>query len=296
MALRNRKQRVLRPQHDACMYFENIVFCGGGNRCFWQAGFWSALAPTLHRQPTGVVAVSAGAAMACALFSSTFAGGFEAHKRAVSGNPSNLNVGNLLKAKPLFPHGTMYRDAILASIDDGALSRLHAGPEINIVVSRPPPWARGRLALLLGAVSLGMDAWQGDNPDAPAARRMGFRPVYVPVRECKTPDALADLILASSCVPPLIPLALRSGMPALDGGLVANVPTDLSRKQGGRTLVLLTRRFARLPTVPGHTFVQPSAPISVGTWDYTNHRTLQAAFDLGQSDGVAYAGAEPVSA
>ena len=275
------------------MHFEQVIFCGGGNRCFWQAGFWSALAPALHRPPSGVVAVSAGAAMACALFAGTFPGGFEAHKRAVSGNPHNLHVRNLLKkAKPLFPHGAMYRAAILASIDAAALSRLHAGPELRIVVAHPPPWAGGRLAVLLGAVSLSVDAWNSDALDAPAARRLGFKPVYVPVRECSTPDELADLILASSCVPPLTPRAQRSGIAVLDGGLVANVPTDLSRRQGGRTLVLLSRRFGKLPAMADHTFVQPSAPIPAGTWDYTNDARLQAAFELGCKDGTAYANAQ----
>ena len=166
------------------MHFDNLVFCGGGNRCFWQAGFWSALAPALHGQPSGVVAVSAGAAM--------------------------------------------YRDTILAT------------------------------------------------------------PLYVPVQECRTPQDLADLIMASSCVPPLTPRAQRSGLEVLDGGLVANVPLDPSRRQGGRTLVLLSRRLHRLPLVPGHAFVQPSATIAAGTWDYTNDVNLQATFDLGRRDGLAY--------
>jgi len=49
------------------MHFENLVFCGGGKRGFWQAGFWSALAPILYRQPSGVVAVSAGACLCSTL-------------------------------------------------------------------------------------------------------------------------------------------------------------------------------------------------------------------------------------
>ena len=77
----------------------------------------------------------------------------------------------------------------------------------------------------------------------------------------------------------------------LDGGLVANVPMDTSRRQGGQTLVMLTRRFNRLPAVPEHVFVQPSAPIAVSTWDYTNEALLQAAFDLGCRDGKAFANA-----
>ena len=49
------------------MHFDHITFTGGGNRCFWQAGFWSALSPALKHPPGAVAAVSAGAAMACVL-------------------------------------------------------------------------------------------------------------------------------------------------------------------------------------------------------------------------------------
>jgi predicted acylesterase/phospholipase RssA len=140
----------------------------------------------------------------------------------------------------------------------------------------------------LGAVSLGVDTLHGDELDAPVARRLGFKPLYVPVQECRTPEELADLIMASSCVPPLTPRAQRSGLHVLDGGLVANVPIDPSRRKGGRTLVLLSRRLNRLPLVPGHTFVQPSATIAAGTWDYTNDANLQATFDLGRRDGLSY--------
>jgi len=183
------------------MHFENLVFCGGGNRCFWQAGFWSALAPSLQRQPSQVIAVSAGAAMACALLAGTFEGGFDAHKRVVKTNTRNLHVRNLLNGTPVFPHGAMYRAAILASIDAAALSRLHEGPELHIVLSHPPSWAGARMAVLLAALSLGVDAWNRGDVNAAAARRVGFRSVHVPVRECNTPEELADLIVASSCVP-----------------------------------------------------------------------------------------------
>lgn len=173
--------------------------------------------------------------------------------------------------------------------DRPALSRLHQGPEINILASRPPPWASAPLVMLLGAISFGIDACSSPSLESRAARRIGFKPLYVSVRECQTPEALADLIIASSCVPPLTPQARRDGVPLLDGGLISNVPTELSGN--GQTLVLLTRPFAQLPAVDGYTYVQPSRPIPVGAWDYTNDAALQATFDLGQQDGAAFCSA-----
>ena len=107
------------------VHFDSAVFAGGGNRCFWQAGFWSVAAAALDLRPSVVAAVSAGSAVACALFASTFDHGFEKHLRAVASNRRNMYLRNLLRTQPVFPHGAMYRDAILTSIDRDALLRLH---------------------------------------------------------------------------------------------------------------------------------------------------------------------------
>jgi predicted acylesterase/phospholipase RssA len=270
------------------LHFENVVFSGGGNRCFWQAGFWSVAAAALKLRPSGVAAVSAGSAVACALFSGTFDRGFVGYKQAVAANARNIYLRNLLREKPVFPHGHMYREAILGSIDASALSRLHRGPEIRVLISCPPQWASQRMAMLLGALAFGLDAWDGDAVHSSAGRRVGFKPLYVSVRECATPEALADLIIASSCVPPLTPQARRNGRALFDGGLVSNVPTDGVGKRKGETLVLLTRTFTKLPSIVGHTYVQPSQPIPVGAWDYTNDAAVQSTFDLGRRDGEMF--------
>lgn len=268
--------------------FQNVVFAGGGNRCFWQAGFWSIAASTLHLDPVEVSAVSAGSAIACALFSGTFTRGFAGYKQAIAGNDRNLYLRNVLREQPVFPHGNMYRNAILGSIDKRALQRLHQGPDIRILISRPPPWASPRMAILLGMVAVGIEACNKNSVHFSMGSRIGFKPLYLSVRECKTPEALADLIVASSCVPPLTPQARRDGIALLDGGLVSNVPTDGLGVDQGNTLVLLTRQFSKLPTIPGRTYVQPSQPIPVGAWDYTNHAAVQSTFDLGCRDGEKF--------
>ena len=40
--------------------FDAVAFAGGGNRCYWQGGFWEAAAPLLGLKPGMVVGVSAG--------------------------------------------------------------------------------------------------------------------------------------------------------------------------------------------------------------------------------------------
>lgn len=269
-------------------HFDNVVFAGGGNRCFWQAGFWSVAATALKLTPGRVAAVSAGSAIACALFSGTFNKGFRSYKKALAANGSNIHLRNLLRDQPIFPHGNMYRQAILGSINERALSRLHRGPEISILIACPPSWASPGVALLLGMVANGIEGWAKASVHSSAGYRVGFKPLFISVRECVTPDSLADLIIASSCIPPLTPLARRNGVALLDGGLVSNVPMEGLADGHGETLVLLTRQFKQLPSIPGRTYVQPSQPIPVAAWDYTNDAAVQSTFDLGRRDGERF--------
>lgn len=269
-------------------HFENLVFAGGGNRCLWQAGFWSVISHTLDLRPSRVAAVSAGSAIACAIFSGAFDDGFAKFKRAIANNDRNLHLRNLLHRRPIFPHGNIYREAILGFISELNIARLHSGPDIQVLVSRHPKWASPRLALFLGVLATGAEAFHGEQVHSSMGRRIGFRPEFISVRECQTPEALADLIMASSCAPPFTPQARREGLPLLDGALIDNVPTDGVSEAEGETLIMLTRQFRKLPVIPGRTYVQPSQPIPAAALDYTNHHALQATFDLGRSDGERF--------
>ena len=39
--------------------FQQVVFAGGGHRCWWQAGFWDVVAPRIALRPRVVAGVSA---------------------------------------------------------------------------------------------------------------------------------------------------------------------------------------------------------------------------------------------
>ena len=162
----------------------------------------------------------------------------------------------------MFPHGSPYRNATLGSSDGQALTRLHAGPEIHIFVFYPPHWASDRMALLLGLVAVALDAFNDAVIHTTMARRLGFRPLYLSVRACATPTDLADLIIGSSCLPPLTPQARRDGIPIFDGGLVNNVPTEGVAPDQGQTLVLLTRQFTTAPALErkDHQLTTPATP------------------------------------
>ena len=267
--------------------FASVVFAGGGTRCFWQVGFWTAAVPRLGLAPRRVAAVSAGAAMACVLLAGRAREGLEYFKAATGVNRRNVYPLNALRGRPVFPHAAMYRHALVTLLDEQALARLRAGPQIRIAITRAPRWLGPRAAFAAAGL-----AELVENAIAPAvhprlARRLGFAREYAAANECATADALADLILASSCTPPFTPLMTHAGRPALDGGIADNVPVDAVAGEAP-TLVLLTRRYDRLPSEPSRVYLQPAATIPIAPWDYTDPRGVQAAYDLGRHDGERF--------
>lgn len=269
--------------------YESVVFAGGGNRCVWQAGFYRTVAEAFDLAPARAAAASAGAAVAAVLFAGRFDAALAHFKRATAANPRNVHLANLFNGAPIFPHAAMYRGALLEVIDDRALARLHTGPDLRVPVTRAPRWLGARTGFVVAGLADALEHTLGPPVHPRFAPWLGFRADYMTTRGCHTPEALADLVLASSCTPPFTPRLLYAGMPALDGGIADNVPVAALGDAPGPTLVLLTRRYRRLPTHASRVYAQPSADVPVSSWDYTNPAGLQAGYDLGRRDGEAFA-------
>jgi hypothetical protein len=272
--------------------FDAMSFPGGGNRCYWQGGFFEALAERFDLAPTLAVGVSAGA---FAGIYSLLGLGRHVRERVFAGcgpHLKNVDLAGWRRGGALYPVGTMYRDLIADALDAAALARLNARVDFRIALSRLP---RG-LPPLIGA-ALGIGSYQVEKrlfgPVHPRfGRRLGFRAEFVAVRDLRTPGNLADVLIASSGVPPFMPVTRIGGVPAFDGGLVDNVPVaplEPVEAAGARTLVLLTRRYRRLPNVPGRIYVQPSEPMRIRQFDITNPDGIRAAYELGLHDGTAFA-------
>jgi predicted acylesterase/phospholipase RssA len=270
--------------------FDAAVFAGGGCRCFWQLGFWSSAVSRLGLAPERVGAVSAGAAMACAALTGVFEEIVEDFAARTAANAGNFLPANWLRGQPAFPHERIYRDTILAMTDESRLARLRTGPDLRVLLGRPPRCA-GRLGTIaLGLLGSRLEGWLGGGVHAVWGRRFGFEAELVSARACETAEDLAALLLHTSCTPPALPLYLRDGRPVLDGGIVDGVPVE-AVEPARSTLVLLTRQYplSALPRVPGRSYVQPSAPIPIETWDYASPDRVRETFALGVRDGRAFA-------
>lgn len=269
--------------------FDAVVFAGGGCRCFWQSGFWSVVADELDIAPRTVSAVSAGAAFACAALLGATDRVIEDFKRRTALNPRNAYPRNALRGDRVFPHEAMYRGAIFESLQDVDLERLRDGPDLRILLARPPRWAGDRVGFLVGGVAYALDRYEL-RVHARWGARFGFEAEVVSASDCEDVGALTDLILHSSATPPLLPLYRRGGRLVFDGGLIDNAPVRWVGESHS-TLVLLTRDYPAqiVPVGPGRTYVTPSQPIRIVKWDYTSPDLIQDTFDLGRRDGEAFA-------
>jgi pimeloyl-ACP methyl ester carboxylesterase len=272
--------------------FDAIAFAGGGNRCYWQGGFWEAAAPLLGLKPDLIVGVSAGAWSACY---SLLGLGQRVNAMVVEGcshGRRNFEWRAWRSEGSPWPVAFMYRSLIETIIDDAALERLRHGPEILIGLARKPR----RLPLAL-AVPLGIATYQIEkkwrSPVHPrGGRALGFSPEFLRVQDLSSPAELSAALMASASVPPFMPIGRVGGMAALDGGLVDNVPIEPLlpvEAQGGRTLVILSRLYRAVPQVKGRTYIQPSGTVLVGQFDITNPTGIRKAYEMGLKDGEAFA-------
>jgi predicted acylesterase/phospholipase RssA len=274
--------------------FDAVVFAGGGNRCYWQGGFYETTAPRLGLTPKLVVGASAGA------FAATYSllgVGPEARRLVFDGcgpHLKNFDIASWRRGEPLCPVGPLYRELLNQTIDDVALRQLNAITDLRIAVTRLP---RG-LPPLAGAI-IGIGAYQLEkhllHPVHPRfGRALGFRPEFISARSLADASEMRDVLMASSGVPPFMPVTRVKGVPAFDGGLVDNVPVEPLAEiesAGGKTLVLLTRLYKDVPSVPGRIYTHPSRKIELSQFDIRNPAGIRAAYELGVRDGDAFAAA-----
>ena len=280
--------------------FEQVVFSGGGNRCWWQAGFWDVAKPALALAPRTIGSVSAGAATACMLYANDSATTMAYYREALKDNRRNAYWGNLFRrandpASPqgarVFPHAAIYRRALTEILGGDRFVRLQrTAPEIRILFARLPRGLGPHAALLVGVVAYNLDKHWKKSLHPTIGRRIGFRAEITRLSDCATIDDLVSLIIASSCTPPFTPIEHRGGRPTLDGGMVDNVPID-AVERGLSTLVLLTRRYpgrAEIFTHQGRLYVQPSTKVQVSAWDYTDPDGMAATYDQGRRDAERF--------
>ncbi len=270
------------------MNYDNIVFAGGGNRCFWQAGFYETLSRELDLKIKNVASVSAGSAISCAIFSGCVEQTLE-HTMEVQGrNPKNRYWGNLFTKEAVHPHAKLYREIIHKSIDSKGLERIKKGPKNNILVAHIPSWLGPRSSVAVGLLAYQIEKKIKQPVHPMLGRQLGFKSEFIQAQEANTVDELSEIILSSSCTPPFTPIMYRNTKPVLDGGMVDNVPLHGVDHANSQTLVLLSRPYKNIPSVANVTYVQPSSVVPIDGWDYTSPNLVKQTYEQGKADAYAY--------
>jgi hypothetical protein len=272
--------------------FDAIAFAGGGNRCYWQGGFYEALAERLDLAPKLVVGASAGA---FAAVYSLLQIGPTVRERVVGGcgpHLKNFDLAAWRRGEPLCPVGPMYQRLLAQVLDAAALKRLNALTDLRLAVSRLPRGLSPTIGAMLGIATYQLEKKLMHPVHPRFGRAIGFRSEFVAVKSLTNEAALHEALMASGGVPPFMPVTLIDGRPAFDGGLVDNVPVEplhAVERAGGRSLVLLTRLYRNVPEVRGRTYVQPSQKLPVKQFDITNPDGIRFAYELGRTDGARFA-------
>lgn len=273
------------------MEFRNAIFAGGGSRCFWQLGFWEGAKQAgldLQSSVEFVGSTSAGCAMATAAVLDRAEDALSIFQSFTERNPKNIHWWNLHPLRPgrLFPHAEMYRTALHEFIEHDDLATLKSS-SVHFLMSDYPKWLRGALGAITALSIYALEKTFRNDPLHPKwPAKFGFTPLVGRAEDCRSLQDYIDMVLAASCVPPVLPEGRFGDRNVLDGGLIENIPVRLADDQPGQTLVLASRKYEHeLPSSENVTWVQPSEPIKIDKFDYANPDGLQETYELGIRDG-----------
>jgi predicted acylesterase/phospholipase RssA len=271
--------------------FDAIAFAGGGNRCYWQGGFWETFTARHPQTPRFVVGVSAGAYQAAIALAGI---GHRARRivfEACATNTRTFDWSLLKQGKTPFLVAGMYRDLLEQLFGPAELEALRRAPPLLVQLAHGTLAPPGLVALpAIGLYQL-EKALTGAKHSS-AGRYLGLTPDWASTHDMRQPGELVDALMATAAVPPFMPVGRVAGRAALDGGLVDNPPTlklEEAEGAGGRTLLIATRPGAPYETVGARTVVRPSEVLGLSRFSVTDAAGLRAAYELGKRDGEVFA-------
>ena len=257
---------------------EQLVFSGGGIRCFWHGGFLSGLGDRAQLSPARISGVSGGALSAAA-----WIGKREQDLKMLMTEAFRINDANFDTAHSNFtPHQEIYRAVVETTLDTEAIERIAAGPEYEVALSCPPPALTPRWAAVFYGILYKLDQAVRSTPHLEWPRAAGLTELRVDARQAARDGKLIDLICAAATIPPVFDVPEWKGDRVLDGGMLDKAP--LPRNDRGPTLVLLTSIYANLPQDDRRTYIQPTREVAADKIDFSDASKVSRTWDQGEAD------------
>lgn len=282
--------KAVKPQDFLSRSFEHIVFAGGGNRCWWQAGTIDALSQHVCWQARHLIGASAGAGIATAFAMGRIQNSLAQAIARFNATPRNVEWRNLLKGKRPFVLPALYPDWIASFLDASDLTKLKFRPlKVEVVITRPIPFLPLSLSTLIALAVYSSEKYWQKHFHARLPHYLGFRAQYLDLALSKNLAEARTLLLASGAAVPLTPLHLVQGRAALDGGFYDSVPLPIDRADDPGTLVLLTRYRSDLPQIflyQHRVYIQPTQAVPATNMDCTSGENVRLTFQQGQQEAL----------
>jgi len=276
-----------------------LIFSGGGNRCWWQAGFVAELISQGWTLPKDIIGCSAGAAIAASLITGTTDKALNACKRLYADNPGLIRYKRgALKIPVGFAQNEVYPNWLKAFIGEEELACIKAFGRFRVTASRldRPIFRLTEITRAIFRHLRGKDFIALNQSDY-AHNIAGLSQVFLEPTLLQSLDEALNTFEASAAASPFIFARKIAGKLYYDGGYISPIPVlaeeksernfSSDREAASTTLTLLTRHFEKKPTLFSHfgkRFIQPSRKIPVSTWGCTADTTVDDAFELGQND------------
>ena len=267
----------------AAVPYEQLVFSGGGTRCFWQGGFLDVVRDAIGLAPDRIAAVSGGALSASAFVSRRGKRLLELTTETFAGQDHNVAWHDLVEGEGLTPHQRLYRKIVEETLDEEALRAIAEGPSFQVLIGHPPGDDPGRWSATGATVAYEAELHLVNAPHFGWAEKVGLDWSLVDARKVAAEGELIDLVCAAAAIPPLFDLAKWHGRPVVDGGMADQAP--LPPGDSGRTLILLTRNYRNLPNDDRLDYVAPRKETPADKLDFTDPEKIRATWASGERDG-----------
>ena len=275
-------------------HFSHVALAGGGNRCWWQAGFLDVFLSQVATKPKQLIGASAGAAIATAVVTDRVRQSLEAAAQKFEETTRNFEWRLLARGERPFAMPRIYPEWIKSFLSASDWPLFKSNPiKVDVVITRPLPGLPVSLSTLLALGLYTTEKFWLKNFHPRLPHWMGLRAEHLDLSGAKDLETAHAYLLATAAAVPITPVHRVHDRPALDGGFYDSVPLPKDRQHDEHTLVLLTRHQASKPHVfelGRRIYVQPSATVAAKNFDCTDGVSIRSTYLQGKQDAQALFG------
>jgi predicted acylesterase/phospholipase RssA len=274
---------VRRASLIAAAGIDQLVFSGGGTRCFWFGGFLEVVQAPLGLTPKRIAGVSGGALSAACYIAGRERKLLSVMGAAFDGLDRNIRLHKIDEQEGVTPHQRIYREVVSETLDAEAVEAIADGPIFEVLLAHPPSTNFPKLSTAPMMLAYQLELAIRSNPHMGWPELLGVRQVLADGRQAARDGRLVDLICNAAVIPPVFNVQRWDGEHVIDGGMASKAP--IPHETSRRTLILLTRIYRNAPAqADGRIYVMPSRETPADKIDFTSREKIERTWELGARD------------